>query len=106
MNSGVQHNSLRQRLAAGIAGLAILVGIAGAGVIVSGVDAQTPTPTPTPAFTPSPTPGGGTPTPVAPATGTGLTSSPADYSVPLILLALVALGGGTALVYATRKSED
>lgn len=85
------------------AGLALVLGLAGAGFITNNqASAQSPTPTGTATASPTRT-GTATAQPTAPTTGSGLVDSGSSVTLPIVALAIVMLGGGVAFALASRK---
>jgi hypothetical protein len=90
--------SLRARVAAGTAGLALLASIAGASIL-PGNEASAQSPTATATATPTAT----SATPSAPTTGSGLAGDSTSWEIPLTLLGVVVLGGAAAIAVAGRR---
>jgi hypothetical protein len=89
--------SLRARMAAGAGGLALLAGLAGAGIMTGDeASAQSPTATTTATRT-------ATSTPAAPTTGSGIADGGTSWEVPLALFGVVVIGGAAAIAVAGRK---
>lgn len=99
--SVAEPTTLKSKALGLVAGLALLLGLAGAGLAAHNVSAQSPTATASPTQTETPA---GTETPSAPTTGTGVNDdSGTSIAVPLAALAVVMLGGGIAFALASRN---
>jgi len=89
------------------AGLALILGLAGAGFVTSNqANAQSPTATGTATRTATATTTAtrtATAAPTAPTTGSGLVDGGASLTLPIVALAVVMLGGGVAFALASRK---
>lgn len=91
---------LGKPLLGAVAALALMLGLAGATVMVGGTaSAQSPTSTATASAT---TPRASV---TAPSTGTGVAASSGDSSLvtPLAILGVIVLGGGAAFAIASRN---
>lgn len=93
-----ESNAFKSKALGLTAGLALLVGLAGAGLAANQhVSAQSPTATATATRT-------ATAAPTAPTTGTGnVDSDDMSFAIPIVALAVVLLGGGVAFALAGRN---
>ncbi|MCK9517668.1 MAG: hypothetical protein M0R74_01395 [Dehalococcoidia bacterium] len=95
-------NTVKSKVLGVTAGLALLLGLAGAGLAANQASAQSPTATATATATATESP---TTAPTAPTTGSGTVNDSTSLAIPIAALAVVLLGGGVAFALASRNQS-